>query len=351
MHYNIRIYINTMNFSILNRKLLRFYGLSSFSLVFFTACGPEAANLSILPAAQSTYQGNVANNKVDILWVIDNSGSMATKQQNLANGFDSFAQVFVNKAFDFNMAIVTTDTRALGTGQEGTFQGVPTVISNATPNFSNTFKANVLVGVFGDPSAKGLDAIHLSLSTALLNGANTGFLRSDAHLAVIILSDADDNNSSQTVASTVTFLNQLKPDKFDVITRTYKKNFTVSAVVVDTNNPGNAACPAPFENGVKFKAIAAATNGSVASICEANFATGLTSISQRIAEAITEIPLAREPSVSTIQIGFNGVNVPNDPTHGFTYTASGNKVVFHGNWIPTDNTVISINYIPNDIIR
>ena len=124
------------------------------------SCGPKAANFSILPAGQSTYQGNIANNKVDILWVIDNSGSMLTKQQNLAAGFNSFANVFVNKGFDFRMAIVTSDTKSAGAGgQQGEFQGTPKIISSNNPSFASIFQTNVIVGAGGDSAAKELDAI------------------------------------------------------------------------------------------------------------------------------------------------------------------------------------------------
>lgn len=340
-----------MNFSLKNRKFFGFAALGPFLALMIQGCGPQAVNFSILPAGSGAYQGTVANNKVDILWVVDNSGSMLTKQQNLATSFDSFTQIFLDKGFDFQMAIVTTDIRATPTGQAGEFQGTPKVITNATPAFSNTFKTNVVVGSFGDPSAKALDAIQLALSSGLLATTNTGFLRSEAHLAVVILSDADDNDSTATVDGTKIFLNSLKPDVFDVINRTYKPNYTVSAVVVDTSNPLNAACPMPFEDGIKFKNLAAATDGSITSICEADFSSGLVNISKRIAEAITQIPLARTPVVSTIVVRFNGVAQTQDSTNGWTYESTGNKIVFHGTGIPVDNTSISVDYLPTDIIR
>lgn len=330
--------------------------ISLLSLIT-TSCGPKGLNFSILPVGVAVKQGNLANNKVDILWVIDNSGSMLTKQQNLATSFDSFTQVFLNKNFDFHMSIVTTDIRSATDpnpvlrGQQGDFQGIPTVITQSTANFSNTFKSNVVVGSLGDPAAKSLDAVQLALSAGKLAGTNAGFLRSDAHLAVIFVSDADDDDSTHSVSSTINFLQTLKPDVYDVSSNTYKKNFTASAVVVDTSNSANSACPAPFEDGVKFKQIAQQTNGSIASICEADFSSGLTNISQAIAAAITEIPLARAPNVSTIQVTFNGSLVANSTTNGWTYSNTGNKIVFHGNAIPLDQTSILVNYIPADIIR
>lgn len=316
-----------------------------------TGCGPNPPNLSILAAGQGLYQGSTSSNKVDVLWVIDNSGSMLTKQQNLANSFDSFTQVFLDKDFDFRMAIVTTDTRAPAAGQGGRFQGAPSVITNSTPNFSNTFKANVVVGATGDPQAKGLDAISLALSPQLLATFNSGFLRSNAHLAVIVLSDADDTASTGTAASIKAFLDTVKPQVYDLNTNTYKSNYSVSSVVVDLSNPLNTACPLPFEDGTQFKQLTALAGGSIASICEADFSAGLSNISNRIAEAVTEIPLARVPQESTLSIRFNSSAVPRDAANGYTYSSSGNKVVFHGAYIPRDNTAISIDYIPADIIR
>jgi len=344
----------------------------SLGVAGLVGCGPQAGQFTILPTGQSTYQGSVANNKVDVLFVVDNSGTMQPKQDLLKTEFNSFASVFNSKGFDYRMAVVTTDT----TGELGKFQAqspdggitMPIkVITSSTPNAVGHFNANVNVGIGGATSAaaKPLHAITLALSPALLASDNSGFLRSEAHLAIVIVSDADDSDSifeGTTPASTLTFLENLKPDVFDVISRTYKNNYTVSAVAVNDVNEADCliqydytgdavADPVPYENGDKYKTLITATNGSLASICATNFSSGLSQISQRIAEAITEIPLARVPNQSTISVTFNGNNVPNSPTNGWTYSSNGNKIVFHGNYIPSDNTTIGINYTPNDIIR
>lgn len=344
----------------------------SLGVSILAGCGPQAGQFTILPTGQSTYQGNVANNKVDVLFVVDNSGTMQPKQDLLKTEFNSFASVFNTKGFDYRMAVVTTDT----TGELGKFQaqspdGGATaaikVITSSTANAVGHFNANVNVGIGGGTSAaaKPLHAINLALGSALLATDNANFLRSEAHLAIIIVSDADDSDSvfeGTTPASTLTFLENLKPDVFDVISRTYKNNYTVSAVAVNDVNEADCliqydytgdavADPVPYENGDKYKTLINATNGSLASICATNFSSGLAQISQRIAEAITEIPLARVPNQATISVTFNGNAVPQNGTHGWTYSSTGNKIVFHGDYIPNDNTTIGINYTPNDIIR
>lgn len=318
-------------------------------LLLMTACGQQGSVFDILPTGQ-TFQGTVTSNKIDVLWVVDNSGSMLTKQQNLANSFDTFMNTFTTKNYDFRMAIVTTDTRATPTGEGGEFQGVPTVIDNNTVNFANVFKTNVVVGATGDANAKALDAINTSMSSSLLAGANTGFLRSDAKLIVIILSDADDNDSTATVASTIAFLDTLKPDTTDSATGRSIDNYTVSVVIDDQTNPGPTPCVGS-EDGVKFRNIASQTGGTIMDICAANFADGLAELSEDIAQFVSQVLLKFEPQVSTLSVIVDGTEIPNDETNGFSYVASGNKIVFNGTAIPNQNSTISVFYTPTDIIR
>lgn len=332
-------------------KLLKLLYFLSFGLL--VSCGPPAPQFSILETSQGAYQGNTSNNKVDILWVVDNSGSMLTKQQSLATSFSSFTSVFINRGFDFNMAILTTDTRTvLAGGQESKFQGTPTVLSQTVSNWSSTFQTNVVVGFNGDSDAKPLDAVINGLSTANLAGDNAGFLRSSAHLAVIFVTDADDDDeSTNRRAALISFLDALKPAVVDPSTGLSKRNYTLNAVAVDTSNGQYTTCGAPYENGLELQALVAATEGSFASICEADFSSGLTTLSNGIAEVITQLPLKRAPNTSTITVTFNGAMVPNNSTNGWTYVSSGQKIVFHGTYIPTDGTSINVSYTPQDIIR
>ena len=52
--------------------------------------------------------------KVDILWVVDDSGSMRDEQEDLARNFDVFIKDFLEQKIDFQMGITTTDARNNG---------------------------------------------------------------------------------------------------------------------------------------------------------------------------------------------------------------------------------------------
>jgi hypothetical protein len=67
-------------------------------------------SISVLPSSDEfTQNGNEITAKMDILWVIDNSGSMIEEQKNLRDNFSSFITEFVGKGYDFRIAVTTTD--------------------------------------------------------------------------------------------------------------------------------------------------------------------------------------------------------------------------------------------------
>src|SRR5262249_38256966 len=76
-----------------------------------TACNHGAGSYSILGESQTFRQNDAQlNTKIDVLWVIDNSGSMETSQKNLADNFPTFIQKFSDKGYDFKLAVTTTDS-------------------------------------------------------------------------------------------------------------------------------------------------------------------------------------------------------------------------------------------------
>ena len=151
--------------------------------------------------------------KVDILWVIDNSGSMRDEQEALARNFQYFIDEFMQKNVDFKMAITTTDTGSSYNGRItcGVNSWGGTLVcdnSNATPssnelvdmlsapaaqndlqNFIDDFMHYIYVGVRGSGRERGL---HTMEQFIMRYGQN--YMRSDAYFAVIILSDEQDQS-------------------------------------------------------------------------------------------------------------------------------------------------------------
>ena len=132
--------------------------------------------------------------EVDILWVIDDSGSMAEEQLLVADGFEAFISTLAETNIDFHVGVVSTDMD-LSNPNRGVLIGTPGVLTADTPNYVNKFASRVQVGVEGSDKEKGLSASIAALSEPLISGANEGFLRPDAHLSVIYVSDEERKTS------------------------------------------------------------------------------------------------------------------------------------------------------------
>jgi hypothetical protein len=181
------------------------------------------------------------NRKVDILFMIDDSGSMKDKQTNLKANFPNFIDVLntiQGGLPDIHLGVATSDagtwaaddmqssppngTGCSARGKQGNLQTDPSVtgpyisdtadmMGGRTTNYTGTldaaFTAIADVGTLGCGFEQHLEAIHEALNN---NAANGGFLRPDAYLAVIILSDEDDCSMAHTSLLT-TDTSQLGP--------------------------------------------------------------------------------------------------------------------------------------------
>jgi hypothetical protein len=166
----------------------------------------DACSCDRLPSTALTdcNQGAVVQGavKTDILFVIDDSGSMLPHQTNLASNLSTFISTLKLSpvANDFQIGVTTTsvsDFTGTLTGEQGCFVGP--ILQGGSSNLVADFQAQVAaVGTGGSGKEQPLRAMKLALTTPSLAGCtrNAGFLRSGARLAVVILTDEDDNSDS-----------------------------------------------------------------------------------------------------------------------------------------------------------
>tara|TARA_B100001248_G_C27399748_1_gene469156 strand:- start:1578 stop:2606 length:1029 start_codon:yes stop_codon:yes gene_type:complete len=336
--------------------------LTTTTFVLLTACGADDPSFSLLPTSNEFQSTSSFNNKIDILWVVDNSGSMNPYQVNVANNFTSFIQDFQTKGYDFRIAVTTTDAwRANFYGIEANkaaFQDASgsAILDPSTPNLEDAFIDNIMVGAsgFGDERA------FQSFKTALESSLNSSydFPRSDAFFAVIIVSDEDDfshntadyafrnyNYGLHTISEYTEFLDNLT-NSTDIV-----KNYNVSAIAAL-----NQACvddPDAHPDtiiGQRYMELVEATDGIQGSICDNNFSDNLNQIQTKISELSTRFYLNRTPVDGTIQVFINGGAVPEDPVNGWQYDEVSNSVTFFGSYIPAEGDSITVNYDPTDLL-
>lgn len=156
---------------------------------------------------------------VDILFVIDNSGSMQEEQRNLAQNFSAFMDELRKiEGADLQIAVTSTDlgggamndrpTCAVVGGDRGVFCGVRGkdcrtcglnqgrflvyrnngAQTNFTGNITTAFSCMASIGTNGCSFEHSLEAIRRSLTAP----ENRGFVRANSYLAIVIITDEDD---------------------------------------------------------------------------------------------------------------------------------------------------------------
>lgn len=337
-----------------------------------TACS-KSASFSLM-SDENNFQQNASetNGKIDVLYVIDNSGSMASSQQKLAESMSHFIELFTAKGFDYRIAVTTTDTwRTKYTTSQtiakfkngGPVNGTSGfyLITPQTPDVNNVFMQNILQGTGGNGDERAFESMERTLTHELNDEFD--FPRADAFMAVIIVSDEEDfsNNTSSmhedynfaglfTVDYYVNFLDGFvgatpanRSSRYNVNSISIKDQACLSAI------GGNAQ-----KIAARYVELVQKTNGISGSICE-DFGETLANISVKIVELVTQFYLDRVPNEATLQVFVNGVSVPKlasgdpQPWNGFLYHADTNSVTFHGNSVPPQGAVISVKFDPLSI--
>ncbi len=277
---------------------------------------------------------------VDVLWVIDNSCSMDEEQTEMRNNFSSFITEFVTLELDYQMAVVTTDMD--DPSQSGKFVGA--MMTPSTTGIEAEFVRQASQGSAGSGEERGMDAVYAALTAPLIGGAHAGFLREEAALAVVVLSDEDDY--SRVVDGTFqSFFQGLKADPSKV---------TFNAIVGDPTSGGifSGGCTdwagstmLSASAGDRYVNMALATGGLWRSICYADYAETMQHISLTSAGMIATLRLSEVPT------NFGLIEVYVDSTQwyyglydGWTYDSDENSLTFHGEAIPAQGEYVLVRY-------
>lgn len=263
--------------------------------------------------------------EVDILLIVDDSCSMADEQDELSEGFDRFVEFFDVADVDYHIGVVTTDM--LNGNRSGRLvesdDGV-TVITRSTDDAADVFGELVQVGTGGAGYEQGLDAAAAALSDELLDDENEGFLREDALLSVIFVSDEEDA-SPWGVNSYVNFFRGLKDER-------QRGAFNASALVgVDPDTLEPAACgQSSFDPNAgafasfRYSDVAVQTGGVVGSICDSDFADIVAEMGLASSRLLDEFALDRRPREETLEMtielaGESEVDLPPEGTDDGEY--------------------------------
>ena len=253
---------------------------------------------------------------VDILWVIDTSGSMIQYNTELLLGIETMLNAL--PASGWRLAMISNDP--LKAQQEAQFPLVPgDDIADATDMYNAMLRGG---------REEGFDAVYEYIVN---NSYSSTWMRNDAALLVVFVSDEEDQSDQYmiSVSDFTTWYGGLRGGS----------SFTSSIVNVAI---ADSVCPSPPSSinvGDRYMDATNYFSGIIVDICDADWSPGVADASAMI-EPHEEWPLTYIPIESTIRIWINSVLIPSSD---WSYNPSTNSIEFIV--IPAGGSHVDIAYI------
>jgi len=284
---------------------------------------------------------------VDILWVIDNSSSMESEQAAIAAGFDTFVAGLEETNIDFHIGVTTTNMD-LDNGERASLIGDPIFLTR-DDDYIALFEDRVTVGIEGSDKEKGLQAALDALTEPRASGANSGFLRDDADLSIIYVSDEDDCSDGEALAdmdgaACYSEEDSLVPVRdFIASYRDLKDgdNGVFASAIVGPDVSDHCAETWP---GHRYQTVAKALAGVIGNICETDFAGIMDELGLAVSGVLNVFQLELTPVVDTIEVAVDDEQVFESATDGWTYDEEYNSIRFDGSYVPERGTTVSVAY-------
>lgn len=260
--------------------------------------------------------------RVDILFVVDNSGSMHSFQQNLAINMNSFMSAFALLNADYQIAVITTD--------DPDFRGQ--IVTPGTPDPVVELSSQVQVGTSGSGFERGIRMSHDALQVGGDAGPGSAFLRQDASLIIVYVSDERDGYSYswQTYAN---YIETLKADKSMIIAHSVIGDYPSGCSYYN----GSYNRHASFGDG--YYDIVNHFGGTNYSICAADWGQQLQSMAFNSVPVLS-YSLSDDGAIEdTIEVKIEG-----QTSTAWWYNADNNEVSFNSADAPKDGEIIEITY-------
>lgn len=296
--------------------------LPDLSFLTIDSNDPDEPSVSVTQRGEEHRYGTATDSwvqseitKTDILFVVDNSGSMRQEQSDLSAHAHDFINALDSLGADYQIAVITTDSEYF----------VGPVIDSYSPTRVTDLSTQISVGTSGDTVEKGL----FYAQQATLSGGDatpsSGFIRSDSILNIIFVSD--ENDWSGGLVSTYTnHFRSLKTDPTHVL---------LHAVVGDVPSGCSTAQP-----GTRYVDAKNVTGGLFYSICSADWGLNLQNLANGATTARTTFTLSDIPINTNIDVYVDG----SPQLTGWSYDPVQNAIVFDTTSIPHSGSIIDAEY-------
>jgi hypothetical protein len=268
---------------------------------------------------------------LDIVFVIDNSGSMSVFQGELSNQMTSFMNVFLSSGADFHLGFITTDRGYLQCS------GIICWIDNVSANPVDWTQGVISqISTGGSAFEKGIEMAKKFFENTDydIGGApGTSFWRDDSTAVIIYVSDEPDFSVGGYLAYTM-FFDSLKSDVGMM------RHF---AVIGDYPTGcgfqyGSIWRTVSFGNG--YWDMTQRYNGEWYSICATDWGNQMQDLANTVTTRTRFQLEEQDPIEDSIVVKINGQTT----SAGWFYDPSSNSVVFEESYVPEPNQTITIEY-------
>lgn len=351
------------------------------------------------------YQQESFTNKADVLFVVDNSGSMVEENEAMADNLDIFIEELAADAgsstsdglvdavdnyiefaarrttfIDFHIGVTSTDVQ---THYGGLF-GANEVIEFGEADVVGDFEAAVdeAAVISGSGNEEGLEAVFMAMCRAqpeILDedgnrlmppdvcfeetnqfveddiSSNDGLLREGGVFIPVIVSDEGDVSRRKEADGDDI------PDEYENVYRLFSQRMGWAVIGPTPGScEGNPPVTVPEWTADRYRYFVEDSNGIWIDVnqgepgCEvADFGSALQAIGELINRLLEEFPLQEIPDPATILVFVDGKHVDAADVDengsygdGWSYNADDNTVRFHGAAIPDFNAEVRIYYLP-----
>jgi hypothetical protein len=245
--------------------------------------------------------------KMDIVFVIDNSGSMKEEQTNLAANFPKFVNVinaYKTKSgaeLEYRVAITSSDdTKDKGKffstrGEAATAGCSPGParpwLERGDGDVSAAFSCRAQIGIKGSGTERPLESLTLGVSARIADKVNTNngasFLREDALLAFVIITDEDEGSAGDPGKLARPMASY--PGEFDKV-KGERGRWAGAVIAGPTKCTSPGLGDAAEAKRLKSFITGVGKNGVFASICTGDLTDGLTQALATFDQACKDFP-------------------------------------------------------------